>query len=80
MTIAAWIAAVLNALAAIPKICSFVESVASAVALWWVQRQTSNTLSEISDASAMAARATTDDQRYAAAAAFRAALSRPRVS
>jgi hypothetical protein len=74
------IMAVLNALAAIPKILGFVESFASAVAIWWCQRQTGNTLSAIADAAALASRAKNDEERMAAAMAWRDALSRPRIT
>ena len=74
------IAAILAALAAIPQICSYVEQFAGAVTLWYVQRQNNETLAQISDAAALAARAQTDADRYAAAQAWQTALNRPRVS
>ena len=72
--------AILNALAAIPALLGFVESFAQAIVLWWVQRQTGQTLSLIADAAALAARASTDEERYASAEAWQKALSRPRVT
>jgi len=74
------IAAILSALAAVPQILGYVESFASAVTLWWVSRQQSQTLQAISDAAALAARAKTEADRYAAADAWKAALSKPRVT
>jgi hypothetical protein len=74
------IVAFLNALAAIPKILSFVEWVAQGVSYWYIQRQTASTLQEISDAAAFSARATNQTERLAALARWRTALSRPRVS
>lgn len=71
---------ILNALVAIPKICGYVESFATTVVTWYVQRQSNQTLSLISDAAALAARAQTDGDRYAAAQAWQNALTRPRVS
>lgn len=71
---------ILNALVAIPKIASYVESFATGVITWYVQRQNNQTLSMISDAAALAARAQTDGDRYAAAQAWQNALTRPRVS
>ena len=73
-----WVLAVLNALAAIPKIVGYVESFASLVTSWYVSRQTASTLSAIADAAALAARAQTDEERFAAAAAWQKALSRDR--
>jgi hypothetical protein len=74
------IVSILNALAAIPSILGYVEAFAQTVTLWYCQRARSQTLSAISDAAALAAKASTDEERYAAAQAWRDALSRPRVS
>lgn len=71
---------VLSALAAIPAILGYVEKFCSQVILWYVQRQNNTTLAKIADAAALAARATTDEERYAAAQAWQTALTRPRVS
>ncbi len=71
---------ILNALAAIPQILGYVEKFASAVTAWYCQRATNETLQAISDAAALAARATTDAERYAAAQAWQAALSTPRIT
>jgi hypothetical protein len=74
------IGSILSALAAIPKILGYVETFASAVTLWYCQRATNQTLQAISDAAALAAKASTDAERYAAAQAWQQALSKPRVS
>ncbi len=74
------IALLLNALVAIPQIASLVESFASAVTLWFCQRAQTQTLQAISDAAALAARAQSDEERYASAQAWQAALSRPRIT
>lgn len=74
------IGSILSALAAIPKILGYVESFASAVTLWYVQRQNNKSLAAISDAAALAAKAKTDADRYAAAQAWQTALQNPRVS
>lgn len=74
------IGSILSALAAIPQILGYVETFASAVTLWFVQRQNNQTLSAIADAAALAAKASTDADRYAAAQAWQQALSNPRVS
>ena len=71
---------VLNALAAIPAILGYVESFASAVTLWFCQRATNETLTAISTAADLAASATTDAERFAAAAAWQKALSTSRVT
>lgn len=71
---------ILNALIAIPKIAGYIEAFCSQLITWWIQRQTNQTLSLISDAAAMGARAKTDEERMAAAQAWQKALSRPRVS
>ena len=74
------ILAILNALVAIPKIAGYIESLAAAITQWYVARQTAQTLSMISDAAALAAKAQTTEDRYAAAQAWQAALSRGRVT
>ena len=74
------IMALLSALAAVPGILKYLESFASAVTLWHIQRQNNETLSKIADAAAFTARAKTDEDRYKAAEAWQAALSRSRVS
>lgn len=74
------IGSILSALAAIPSILKYVELFASAVSLWWVQRQTTANLQAIADAAALAARAKTDEDRYKAAEAWRAALSNSRIT
>ena len=74
------ILAVLNALAAIPKIAGYVESFAAAVTSWYCSRATSQTLSKIADAAALASKAQTDADRMAAAAAWQTALSQSRIS
>jgi hypothetical protein len=76
----AFVEALFSALASIPQILGLVESFASAVTLWWVQRQNNQTLQQIADAAALASRAQTDEDRYKAADAWAAALKRPRVS
>lgn len=72
--------AILNALVAIPKIAGYVEQAAAAITLWYVGRQQAQTLSQIADAAALAAKAETDADRYKAADAWASALKRPRVS
>lgn len=74
------IGSILSALAAIPQILGYIESFAGAVTLWYVQRQTAANLAAIADAAALAAKAQTDADRYAAAAAWRTALSSVKVS
>lgn len=78
-----WLALVpvfLNALVAIPKIGTQVEAAVAQAVAWYVGRQNTKTLGLIADAAAAAARAQTDDDRYAAAALWQSALSRPRYS
>lgn len=74
------ILAILNALAAIPKIAGYVEAFASYVTLWYCQRAEAQTLQKIADAAALGARAQTDADRYAAAQAWEVALSQPRTT
>ena len=74
------IGTILSALAAIPSILKYVESFASAVTLWFVERQNNETLSAISDAAALAANAKTDADRFKAAQSWQSALSRARES
>jgi hypothetical protein len=74
------VATILSALAAIPSLTSFIETVAASVTLWYCQRANNQTLSAISDAAALSSAATTDDERFAAAQAWQKALSNPRVT
>lgn len=74
------IGAILSALAAIPQILGYVESFAGAVVLWYCQRATNQTLQAIADAASLAAHAKNDQDRYAAAQAWKTALSAPRVT
>lgn len=74
------IGTILSALVALPKIGALIESLISSITLWYIQRQTTQTLSQIADAAALASRAQTDDERYQAAQAWQSALSRSRVS
>lgn len=71
---------ILNALIAIPKIAGYVEQVVAAAMAWYVARQKAETLAQIADAAAFAARAQTDEDRYQAAEKWRSALSSPRVT
>ena len=74
------IALILNALTAIPAIAGYVQSFVTAIITWWVQKQNNETYAAIADAAALSAKAQSDSDRFAAAAAWEAALSRPRVS
>jgi hypothetical protein len=79
MSVFSFALALFNALAAIPKILEYLNSFAAGVVQWYVERQTNETLREIADAAALASRAKTSEERYAALGKWRAALSRPRV-
>jgi hypothetical protein len=74
------IAVIFNALVAIPKIASLVESFASGIVNWWVQRQTNETLGLIADAVALQSNAKTDADRAAASKAWYVATNRPRYT
>lgn len=72
--------AILNAIAALPKLLGYVQSFAAQVTLWYVQHQNNETLAAIADAAALASRAQTDDERYQAAQKWQDALTRSRIS
>lgn len=72
--------AILNALAAIPSILKYVEAFAAACAQWYIERQQQETLKEIADAAALAARAKTEAERYAATDAWHRVFARSRVT
>lgn len=72
--------AVITTILAVIKAIPIVETWFQALVTAYIQAQTMATLSAIADAAALAARATTDDERYQAAIAWRQALSRNRVS
>jgi hypothetical protein len=76
----AFVTSLLTALANIRAIAELVNKFAGAVTLWYVQNQKSKTLSAISDAAALSARAKTQEERFNAAQAWRDALSRPRIT
>jgi hypothetical protein len=76
----AFLISLFNALAAIPKIAGYVDSFAGAVVLWWIQRQKKESMAAIADAAALAARANTPEEMYAATDAWHRALSLPRVT
>jgi phosphosulfolactate phosphohydrolase-like enzyme len=71
---------IFTALANIKAIAGYVEQFASAVSVWWINRQHTETLSQIADAAAMASRAKSQEERIAAAEKWRQVLSRPRIS
>ena len=70
----------LNALIAVPKLASLVESLCAQITAWYVARQTNETLSLIADAAALSANSKTDQDRLNASKAWQIALSRDRVS
>lgn len=72
--------AILSAISAIPKIGAMIENFVTQLTNWWVQRQNSATLAQIADACNVSINAKTDEDRYAAAAAWQKAFSNPRVS
>lgn len=74
------IAAILDALVAIPKIGALIESLFAQIAIWYCQSAQADTLQAISDAAALGAHAQTTEDRYAAALAWQKALSSPRIT
>lgn len=74
MTAGAIFTAIVALVQAIPIVDSWFRQLIAA----WIDKQAQETLSAISDAAALAARATTDDERYAASVAWQKALQRPR--
>lgn len=69
----------LTILAGLPKIAEMLESVVREVVHWYMNQQTNKTLALIANAAAASARAKNEKDRYAAAQAWRDALSRSRV-
>ena len=68
----------ITALIAVIKAIPALESLFQSLISEYVRGQTASTLSKIADAAALAARATTDEERYAASAAWQLALQRTR--
>ena len=68
----------IKALAAIPAIIGSIKEFAAGVSYWYAEIQTKETLAEIADAAALSARAETQDDRYAALARWKSALSNTR--
>lgn len=75
-----WLGTALTALANIKALAGYLDEAAKAITLWYLQKQQNDTLASIADAAAFAARAKTEEDRYAAAQKWRDALSRPRIS
>jgi hypothetical protein len=71
---------ILNALIAIPKIGALIEQFIAQITAWYVQKQNNATLAQIADACNVSINAKTDEDRYAAAAAWQKALSNARVT
>lgn len=76
--IAKTLLALFTAMAGLPKLGDQIREFAGAIAAWYINQATRDTKMKILDAAAMALRAKNDDERYAAAQAWRNALSRPR--
>lgn len=72
------ISAILDILIAVPQLAYYIKKMVSAIVVWYVQKQTGDTLVMIADAAALAARAQTDEDRFKAAEKWRAALSNTR--
>jgi hypothetical protein len=72
--------AILNALIAIPQIAGYINTLVQGIIAWYVNGQTNNTLAAIADAAAFAAQAKTAEDRYAAAAKWKSALSSARYT
>jgi len=70
--------AIFSAIAGLIKSIPIVDSWLQQLIAAWMALQTKETLSEITDAAALAARAVTDADRYKASAAWQKALQRPR--
>lgn len=71
---------ILQALIAIPKIGALINGWIAEITAWYVNMQNEGTKHAIADAAAMAARAQNQDERVAAAKAWRDALSRSRYT
>lgn len=76
MTAGAIFSAIVALIQAIPIVEGWFQQLIAA----WMAKQARDTLSAIADAAALAAHATTDDERYQASAAWQKALQRPRQS
>ncbi len=80
MPIIPFLYSIFQAIAAVPALVSGCEQFASALTLWLVQRSNNETMQKIADAASLQAHAQSDADRYTAAQAWQAALSRPRSS
>lgn len=69
---------ILNALAAIPSIFSYVESFAATVMTWYINNAKNADFKAIADASNLQASAKSVDDRLAASDAWQAALAKSR--
>lgn len=76
----AFVTALFTALSSIAAIAKYVEEFASAVSIWYINRQQTETLAKIADAAALASRAKTQEERFEAAKQWQKVLSRPRVT
>ena len=73
-----FVTALFNGLAALPGLISALEAFAAAVTSWYIQRQTTATLSQITDSTALLSAASTDQERFTAIAALQKSLSNTR--
>jgi len=69
-----------SAVVATEKLAKYAIAFAGKIVLWMVESQTKENLAFIADAAALSARATNQEERREALKAWRAALSRPRVT
>lgn len=75
MTLSMLFSAIVGAIKAVPIIDGWFQQLIAA----WMNGQTDETLGQIADAAAFAARADSDELRYQASEKWRKALSRSRV-
>lgn len=80
MSVGGWILTIVKALAGMPAFTDKVLAIVGEISSWYINQANEATKMKILDAAAMAMRAKNEEQRYAAAEAWRKALSRPKLS
>jgi hypothetical protein len=71
--------AIISAIVGVIKAVPIIDSWFQQIIAFYMSTQTNETLSEIADAAALSAHATSEEERYVAAEAWRKAMSRPRI-
>lgn len=74
MNVLAFVKALLDAIAAVPVICKYVDQVIAAASTWYIARQDKSTLQDLRDATSFAINCKTTEERFQAAEKWQEAM------